>query len=68
MNLRIKTEPVITAGADATVNVWFLGQMLKNKSWTYNVAFAPDASDSVFMPRLRIILGQCIGLAILEIY
>ena len=30
LNLCVKTEPV-TAGADATVNVWFLGQIYVNK-------------------------------------
>ena len=32
-NLRMKTKPV-TAGAYATVYVWFLDQRQLNKSWT----------------------------------
>ena len=45
------TEPV-TDGADLKVSVWFLRQ-------TYAVASAPGETDSVFMWRLRLLLGQC---------
>ena len=57
LNLRLKTEPV-TAGADATVIVWFLGQLQYNKSRTYTVASAPDVKDSVFKRIFKFILGQ----------
>ena len=35
--LHIKTEPVLV-GEDATVYIWFLGQINVNKSRIYNVA------------------------------
>ena len=71
LNLGIKTESV-TTGAYATDNVWFLGRYTRFtlsctiyiqyviKSRTNTVASASAMTGSVFMPRFRLFLGQCV--------
>ena len=48
LNLGIETEPV-TVGADATIYVWFLGQIYGPKNRTYAFESAPAVTGSVFM-------------------
>ena len=52
LNLCVQNEPV-TVGADATVYVWFLGQICVSKSQTYTV------TSALCMQRFRLCLGQC---------
>ena len=46
------------AGADATVYVWFLGQICVNKCRTHTVASAPALIGLVFMRRFRLFFGD----------
>ena len=58
LNLGIETEPV-TVGADATIYVWFMGQISGPKNRTYAFESAPAVTGSVFMRRIRLVLAQC---------
>ena len=54
------------AGADAAVYVWFLCPISVHKSRTFSVASAQAMTGSVFKPRFKLLLEQCIQLNVIK--
>ena len=65
MKLRIKAESV-TAGADATIYVWFLFTWLRNQIYMYHCIFSNRAASWVSMQRFRLFVGTVWGTRTLD--